>query len=156
MEKSYQPLQTVSIEAGAALAYPNRFVKMSSGKLAYCGANGKALGVLALEVDAAEIAPVHVNGIVLIEVGTGGVTENTYVTSDASGKAIAIAALSATATLSNAVIPSGATPVTSSGAQPALTMTQPAVALAGGVLPIAVNGLVLDTGVAGSFVRVLL
>jgi hypothetical protein len=52
-----------------------------------------------------------------------------YPTGGASAPATATAPVNVapTATLANAAVPAGATPVTSSGAQPALTMTQPTI-----------------------------
>lgn len=165
---------TISIEAGSDLTSVKRFVKMSSGKLSYCGANGKAIGVLDKVADTGEYASVIAYGIALVEVGTGGVTENAEVTSDANGKAVLVGSLSATAsgtavssTASGTAvsIPEGSTPVTSTGAQPTLsvtdptisnTVTQPTVTLTGGALPVKVNGIALDTVSAGGFARILL
>ena len=143
MEKSYvQPLQTITVQASANLTSKNRFVKISSGKLAYCGANGKAIGVLSIAGDQNEYLPVATYGVVHVEVGSGGVTENTLVTSDANGKAIAVAAL-------EAAIATGA--VAMKGDAENAT-----VALTGGVLPVAINGIALDTGSEGATVRVKL
>lgn len=169
---------TFSAPVAVALTTPNRFVKLSSGNVVLCGASGKAVGVVENKFDAGEQAAIVATGIVLVEVGSGGVTENTEITSDANGKAIAVAALTAAgvatlanvtsvATLANAVIPDGEVPMTSSSAKPVLTITQPTITntitqptitntLAGGLLPVKVNGVALDTGAEGSFVRVLL
>lgn len=92
MEKSYHPGQTITEIAGANLTSNRRFVKISSGKLVYCGTGDKSLGVLAVESDINTTAPVIINGIVLVEVGTGGVTEMLQVTSDSTGKAKAVEA----------------------------------------------------------------
>lgn len=156
MEKTQHKLLTISVEAGAALASAKRFVKMNSGVLAYCGANGKAIGVLELAADSGEMASVITHGVVLVEVGAGGITEGAEITSDASGKAIAVAALSATATGADAVVPSGATPVTSDAATPDLTITQPTIAIAGGTTPVKINGIAMDAGSEGDFARIIL
>ena len=174
MEKTQNKLLAISVPAGADMLTTKRFVKMSSGVLAYCTANAKALGVLELEVVSGDDASVITHGIVLVEVGVGGITENTEITSDANGKAIAVANLGATATGANVTsvatgadvsFPSGATGMTSTSAHPtftttqpsiANTITQPSVALAGGALPVKINGIALDTANAGEFARILL
>jgi hypothetical protein len=156
MELPQQKLMAISIQASANLAYEKRFVKISSGKLAYCGANGKAVGVLDIAADQDEWATVVTHGVILVEVGTGGVTENTEVTSDANGKAIAVSTLSATASDTDVTIPTGSTAVTSTSAQPTLTITDPTITLAGGVLPVKINGVALDTVAAGGYARILL
>jgi hypothetical protein len=170
MEKSYQVINTYSVQADSEMLSLRRFVKMSSGKLAYCGANQKAVGVLGAETAEGEMAPVITHGIVVLDVGSGGVTENGYVTSDANGKAVAVAAASsalaaitATASGTAVVVPDGATPVTSTGAQPTLTITNPTIAvnspeitLSGGALPVKINGIALDTVSENGTVRVIL
>jgi len=168
------PLQIISIEAGAALANANRFVKMSSGKAVVCGANGQAIGVLQSAVLAGQTASIITAGIALVYVGSGGVTENTHVTSDATGKAIAVAAITATATsgnvtsvatLGDAVIPAGATPVTSDSATPTLeitqptitnTVTQPTITMAGGSPAVKVLGIALDSVLENGYARIKL
>ena len=130
-----------SFKAGTTLV-KQRFVKLASGVLQYSSANGLAVGVLYEEAVVDEFVPVAVGGTVLVEVGSGGVTENTEITADATGKAIAVAALSAT-------VPGSGTTVTSSSAQPAMTM-------AGGALPVKIHGKALDTCVEGEFARILL
>ncbi|MBX3045132.1 MAG: hypothetical protein KIT33_15210 [Candidatus Kapabacteria bacterium] len=142
MEKTFQIINTASVQAGSEMLSLRRFVKMSSGKLAYCGANQKAIGVIGTEAAQGEMAPVITHGIAILEVGSGGVTENGYVTSDANGKAVAVADVAVT-------IPEGATPVTSTGAQPTLVV-------AGGTLPVKINGLALETVSEGGTVRVIL
>lgn len=128
--KTENPLQIISVEASTDLT-GQRFVKMTSGKAVVCGANGQAFGVLKDDVLEGQMGSVYTSGIVLVTVGSGGVTENTLITSDAAGKAIAIAALSATT-------PAGAVDVVSSGAQPVMT-------IAGGALPVKANGIALES-----------
>jgi hypothetical protein len=60
-------------------------------------------------------------------------------------------------------VPDGATPVTSTGAQPTLTITNPTIAvnspeitLSGGALPVKINGIALDTVSENGTVRVIL
>lgn len=170
MEKTFQIINTASFQAGSEMLSLRRFVKMSSGKLAYCGANQKAIGVIATEASIGEMTPVITHGIVVLEVGSGGVTENGLVTSDANGKAVAVAdvagvlaAITAEATGTSVVIPAGETPVTSTGAQPELTITdpvitvnEPAIVLTGGAPPVKINGIALETVSEGGKVRVIL
>lgn len=146
MEKTYNPLQTISIPANADMSDLHRFVKISSGKLVYCGENEKAIGVLALEAEAGRAAAVHVYGIVLVEAGTGGVTENTPITSDEDGKAVAIEEVAVEASAAT-----GAVAVKSDAENPTLTAT-----VSGGILPVAINGIALETVLAGELVRVKL
>jgi hypothetical protein len=150
-----EPLLRVSRVAGTNLT-GSRFVTMSSGKAVVCGLNGQAFGVLEDDILAGQHASIIASGFAIVEVGSGGVTENAHVTSDAAGKAIAAAAISATATLANAVIPSGATPVTSSGAQPTLTITQPTITMAGGSPAVKINGIAQATVAENGFVLVKL
>jgi hypothetical protein len=131
----------LNLPAGGTLV-KQRFVRFSSGKLAYTAANGLALGVLYMDAVVDETVPVVKSGIVLVEVGSGGVTENTEVTGDATGKAIAVPAMTCT-------FPTNSTPVTSDGAHPVLT-------LAGGGFPVKIHGKALDTCVEGEFARILL
>lgn len=167
------PLQTISIEASTDLT-GKRFVKMTSGKAVVCGANGQAIGVLKDDVLAGQMGSIYTSGVVLVYVGSGGVTENTHVTSDAAGKAIAVAAITATAasanvvsvaTLANAVIPAGATSVTSDAAQPTLTITQPTITntitqptitVAGGSPTVKICGIALDTVAENGYARIKL
>lgn len=168
--QTYNPLQILSVEAGANLANPYRFVKMSSGKVVNCDANNQSIGVLKQAVDSGQMASVISSGIALVEVGSGGVTENSLVTSDANGKAVlvaaiagALAAITAEATGTSVVIPAGETPVTSTGAQPGLIITDPvitvnapAIVLTGGALPVKINGIALDTVAENGFARIKL
>lgn len=134
----------------------NRFVQIAGGEVKHAGANGVAIGVVVEGVEQGADATISTCGVVQVVVGSGGVTENTYVTSDASGKAVAVANLSATATLTNAVIPAGATPVTSDAAQPTLTITQPTITLAGGVPPVKILGVALETKSENALVKIKL
>lgn len=145
MEKTQHKLLTVSAVAGAALASAKRFVKNASA-LVYCGANGKAIGVLELPVASGDWASVITHGIALVEVGSGGITEGAQVTSDASGKAIAIANVAVASTI-------GTGAVAMKGDAENATV---ASVVSGGVLPIKVNGVAMDTGAEGEFVRVIL
>lgn len=88
MEKTQYKLQTIGNMPASADLVAKRLVKVSSGKIAYSGLKEKALGVLEVEVGQDEIASIIVQGIVLVEVGAGGVTEMADITSDANGKAI--------------------------------------------------------------------
>lgn len=158
--------------AGSDMMTLKRFVKAANGVLAYCGAGQEAIGVLELPINSGGEATVLHSGVILVEVGSGGVTCGAEVTSDADGKAVAIAALTATASIAaltatasgaNAAIPDGEVPMTAASAKPTLTITQPtitmggsvSVTLAGGALPIKVNGTALDTVTEG-FARILL
>ena len=94
-----------------------------------CAANAKALGILNASSGLGEQAPIAVSGIALVLSG-GVITIGSAVTSDAAGKAVVAASLSAT-------IPAGAVAVTSSSAQPASV-------IAGSVTPQAINGYALD------------
>lgn len=142
MQLTSNPVLTTTHQAGASLQTKNRFVKLSSGKIVYCGAGQKAIGVIDLPWNDNDIASVIQLGVVLVEVGAGGVTEGAEVVSDANGKAVLGTALSAT-------VPGTGTPVTSSSAQPSLT-------IAGGVLPQKVLGTTLDTIAENGLTRILL
>lgn len=87
-----QPVQHTllisSFPAGSDLFTLKRFVKLSSGKLAYCGAGELGIGVLQAETSSGMEAPVLLSGVAIVEVGTGGITEGTEVMSDANGKAV--------------------------------------------------------------------
>jgi hypothetical protein len=87
-----QPVQhsvlTTSIKTGSDMYTLKRFVKVGSGVLAYCGAGELAVGVLQAETNEGKEAPVLVQGIAVVEVGSGGIVENTEVMSDANGKAV--------------------------------------------------------------------
>lgn len=171
-EKTQIVGKILTLEASAALPNLQRFIKVSSGKAALCGANEKALGVLDLTAVLGESTPVIISGVVLVDVGSGGVTSGAQVTSDANGKAVAAAALSATATDdisataagAAASIPDGEVPMTAASAKPSLTMTQPTITISGGVTvalvggktPQAINGVALDTASDGGVTRVVL
>lgn len=136
--KTYKPGVVESITAAAALA-AMRFIGFD-GNL--CGADAKALGASELATNSGEQCPVIVSGIALVESG-GVITAGAALASDATGRAVAATALSATT-------PIGATPVTSTSATPAMT-------IAGGYMPQALNGRALDAASgAGEFIRVLL
>lgn len=136
--KTAKPILIDSI-AAAADVVKNRFAGLDGN---YCGANARALGVFDADTKAGQQAPVMVLGIALVESGAA-VTAGANVASDASGKAVAAAALSVS-------VPAGGTAVTSTAAQPTLTV-------AGGYLPQAVNGVALDAASgAGEFIRVRL
>lgn len=94
-----------------------------------CAANAKALGILNANSALGEQTPVAVSGIALVLSG-GVITVGSAVASDAAGKAVV-------ATPFSVSVPSGATAVTSTAAQPDLTE-------AGSVLPQAINGYALD------------
>lgn len=139
--KTEIPGLVVSQLAAAALA-KGLFV-MPDGNV--CGAGKKALGVCKLDTASGEMAPVDTSGVVLMLSGAAiTVTdESVAVVSDAAGKAVAATVLSATP-------PAGATPVTSTGAQAAMTV-------AGSKTPQAINGYALDTaGGANEWIRVKL
>lgn len=146
MEKTQHKLLTISVPAGADLASAKRFVKMSSGALVYCGANGKSIGVLELPVASGDMAPVIVHGVVLVEVGSGGVSEGAQITSDATGKAIAAANVAVAS-----AIATGAVAMKGDAENATVTST-----VTGGNLPIKINGIALDAGSEGDFVRVIL
>ncbi|MEJ2795739.1 capsid cement protein [Iodobacter sp. LRB] len=134
--KTAQPLGITSILAAVNL--PRfRFVDFSGG---LCTANSKALGVTDSEADAGQYGALVFSGIALVECA-GAINRGVSVTSDATGKAV-------TASMFTATSPAGGTAVTSTSAAPAMT-------LAGGVLPQAINGYALDAGVAGDIIRVL-
>lgn len=98
-----------------------------------CAANAKALGILNDSALLGDQAPIAVSGIALVLSG-GVITPGSAVVSDAAGKAVVATSFSAST-------PAGAVAVTSSGAQPAMT-------LAGSVLPQAINGYSLDSAAA--------
>jgi len=56
-----------SAEANAALAYKYRFVTLTGGKLAYCGAGAQAVGVIADTFASGEDASYVASGIVKVE-----------------------------------------------------------------------------------------
>ncbi len=131
-------LDTHTLLAAAALT-KNRFIGYD-GNL--CAANARALGVSTTDFDSGEEASVAFCGIKIVEAG-GAITVGAPVASDSTGRAVAAAALSAT-------VPGTGTAVTSSSAQPAMT-------IAGGYLPQGLNGIALDAASqAGDFIRIKL
>ncbi len=84
-EKLYKPLLIDSIKATANLP-KQRFVGFDGG---VCTAGVKAYGVCDVETDLGQLAPVGVLGVLLIEAG-GAIAQGASVTSDATGKAVAI------------------------------------------------------------------
>jgi len=131
------PGVTVSLTAAVDLA-KHLFVGFDGNP---CAAGAKALGVVDVETDAGDEAPVVVSGKTLVKLGAG-VVAGAALASDATGKAV-------TATALSAVVPTGAVAVLSSGAEPAMT-------LAGGVLPQAVNGYAMEDGDSDDVIEVLL
>lgn len=84
--KTEQPILITTITAGAALG-KNLFVSFA-GVLP--SADVKALGVVNADTDSGEQAPVVVSGIVLVK-SSAAVTQGVAVTTDAAGKAKAVA-----------------------------------------------------------------
>lgn len=139
--QTQKPLLRESVLAAAALA-KNLFV-MPDGNVA--GANKRALGVCEVDTPLGEYAPVITDGIALVLSGAAiTVTDEAVaVVSNSAGKAIAATALSAT-------VPGSGTTVTSSSAQPAMT-------IAGSLLPQAILGYALDSaGGADELIRIKL
>lgn len=137
--KTENIVNSTTIIATAVLV-KNRFIGFGG---TYPSANGKSLGI-SEDVAAAigDECPVITHGIKLVE-AAGVITAGDAVTTDASGKAVTVSSVTVTP-------PAGATPVTSSGAQPSLTV-------AGGKLPVAINGYALDDAAAdGDLIRVIL
>lgn len=138
-EKTYQPVLITSIQAAADLAYVNRFVGVDGN---YAGAGAFAVGILNAETDSGKMAPVIAGGIALIEAGEH-IHAGKPIVSGATGKAMEAHALTATP-------PSGATPVTSTGAQAAMD-------IAGSVTDEVILGYTLDEAAAdGSVIRIKL
>jgi len=136
--KTEQPLLITSITAAANLT-KNLFIGFD-GNL--CSANAKALGVSNADTNSGNQVPIMVHGIALVKSGAA-ITAGNAVVADASSKAVPATAFSAT-------VPGSGTTVTSSSAQPAMT-------LAGSVLPQAINGHALDSaGGADELIRILL
>jgi hypothetical protein len=131
-----------SFEATAAMTTLNRFVKLTSGKLVLCTAGVKAVGVIKAAGAAGEMVPVDVSGIALVEVGSGGVTENLPVSSDSTGQAVLTAAIAA-------AITSGTIAMTGDAANAGVSLT-------GGKLPSLINGFALDTVAEHGFARIRL
>src|SRR5574344_1263984 len=84
--KLYKPLLIDSIKATANLP-KQRFVGFDGG---LCATGAKAYGVCDVETESGQQAPIGVLGILLVEAG-GAITQGANVTSDATGKAVAIA-----------------------------------------------------------------
>jgi hypothetical protein len=138
MAKLANPLGSVSVLAAANIS-KHLFVGFDGN---VCAVNAKAIGVSEVDTTSGEMAGIIFNGVALVKSGAA-LTAGAAVVSDASGRAIAATALTFT-------IPTGATNVTSSAAQPALTKT-------GSVLPQAVNGYAMDAASgADEIIRVLL
>lgn len=136
--KTYKAINTESILAAANLN-KQTFIGFD-GRV--CGANAKALGVAELDTASGEYGSVITHGIALVLSGAA-ITAGAAVVSNASGKAVAATTFSATT-------PSGAVAVLSSGAQPAMT-------LAGSVMPQAINGYAMDAATdADQVIRVVL
>ena len=126
MNNTQQPIGGITIEAAADMDNAARFVGFD-GNL--CGAGAKCAGVIDTTYESGEQMNVVPYGIMLVETA-GTFSLGAALVSDASGKALAATTFSAT-------VPSGSTPVLSSGAQPAMT-------LAGSVLPQAINGYAME------------
>ena len=140
-----QFLGVASLKAGADLsAKESYFIKVNSdGEAVLASTGNKALGVIQEgggNVENSFVSVVY-SGIVRVLAG-GTVAAGDLVTSNSAGKAIAVSTLTATT-------PAGATGVTSSGAQPAMT-------LAGGILPQEINGVALTGGGDGEYIHVAL
>src|SRR5574344_1767395 len=85
-EKLYKPLLIDSIKATANLP-KQRFVGCDGG---VCTAGPEAYGVCDVETDSRQLAPVGILGVLLVESG-GAIAQGASVTSDANGKAVAVA-----------------------------------------------------------------
>jgi hypothetical protein len=81
--------KSVSLEAAADLSsYQDRFVKLSSGKVTYCGAGQDAIGVLTNDPSAAgRAAEVVLSGIAKVTAG-GNCTQDGMAASDSAGRAV--------------------------------------------------------------------
>jgi hypothetical protein len=131
--------------AGADLsAKENYFVKIdSAGKVVVAGAGNKSVGVVQEgggNIANGDVAVVY-SGIVRVIAGAT-VAAGELVTSTSAGKATPLTALTAT-------VPGTGTTVTSSSAQPAMT-------IAGGLLPSEANGIALSGGGDGEFIYIKL
>ena len=136
--KTEQPILITTILAAANLD-KNLFIGFD-GNL--CSANAKALGVSNANTNSGNQCPVVSKGIALVLSGAA-VSVGNAVVANSSSKAIPATTFSAT-------VPGSGTTVTSSSAQPAMI-------LAGSVLPQAVNGYALDVASgADELIRVLL
>lgn len=141
-----------------------RFVNIA--RTGYPAANAKAIGVTAYAAAAGEQFAIDAAGITRIELAAT-LSAGAAVTTDADGKAVAAAAVAAALTVEasaavTGAIPAGETPVTSTSAQPGLglsgtvTVDTATAAISGGVLPVAVNGCLLEGGSAGDIVAMLI
>jgi hypothetical protein len=136
--KTQIPLGSASVTAASALT-KNLFIGFDG---ALCGASAKSLGVSDTGAACCEQIPVIISGIALVLSG-GSFSRGSAVTSNSAGKAVAATAFSVT-------VPSGATQVTSSAAQPNLVE-------AGSVLPESINGYALDESTGSDqLIRILL
>lgn len=134
--KTQKPLNIESVLATGALT-KLRFVTYAGTT---AGALGRALGVAQDGGEIGEYVPVVTDGIALVEAG-GAISVGAPVASDASGRAIAASNLTAT-------VPGSGTTVTSSSAQPSMT-------IAGGVLPQGIMGVAMDEATqAGDVIRI--
>jgi len=147
-------LLTISILAAANLD-ANRFAGFG-GNL--CAANAKAAGVVQLDTASGSYAPVMSHGVAVVESG-GIFAVGDELVSDSTGRAVKATDVSVASVLTvTASVPSGATPVTSTGAQPSLSPAgTSANTVAGSALPQKINGTALEASSgAGEFVRVVL
>lgn len=85
MTQLYKPLLIDSIKAKTDLL-KQRFIGFDGN---ICATGAKAYGVCDVETESGQFAPVGVLGILLVEAG-GAVTAKAKITSDASGRAVAI------------------------------------------------------------------
>ena len=136
--KTYEPLQKITFEASEDIP-SRRFIGFEG---ALCGAGAKALGVSEFEWNNGDIASALRAGTALVELGDDVSVAGTALVSDANGKAIA-------ATDLTVEVPSGATAVLSTAAQPTLQAS-------GGALPQAVNAYAMESGSAGDIIKVSL
>lgn len=138
---THAPIQTVTIIPTADLAVC-RFVGLT--RVGHCGADAKAFGVTDNKYSLPSGVPgaCFTAGIVFVE-ASAEIAVGAAVASTANGRAVTATAVTSTPA-------AGATPVTSTGAQPA-------IAAAGGVLPQAINGRALTAATtAGDLILVQL
>jgi len=108
----------MSFKAQAAIT-KGQAVKMSThtageiGNITVAGAGDKAIGIALKSADAGEYAPVLLQGIVKVT-GSGSISIGAAVKSGASGVVVAA--------VRTVTIPSGGTTVTSTSAQPSMTV----------------------------------
>lgn len=145
MVTAEQFVAVASLKAGADLSAKAAYiVKLNSDGEAVLASTGeKAFGVIqegGENVENSQVAVVY-NGIVRVLAG-GSITAGQSVTSNSAGKAVAVTTLTAT-------VPGSGTTVTSSSAQPAMT-------LAGGLLPQNILGIALTGGGDGDYIYVKL